>query len=180
MDYTEKRNLVRSVTDDIIEAACEMDYCDSEGQGDNFDRWNIQDWVDEHLDDLDLEEGTPEEWAETFMMSYNTVKEENSQQPPSYWDKIKGMPKSERLKARKEVFGTTEKITSDLIAGEEEKYLNIPILNLKRPVKIAPDVEAYYEYAVKHGPVYMGFENVREAEKWISKNLLSLVYSGEA
>lgn len=177
MDNIERDNLVRSLTEDIIEAACEKDYCNREGQGENFNRWNIQEWVNSHLEELDLEEGNPDEWAESFMESYHNIKEEESIQPSSYWDKIKDMPKSERLKARK-AFGNTEKITGENIAGEEGRYLNIPIWNLKKPVKIAPDVEAYYEYAVKYGTVYMGFENVAEAEKWISRNLLSLVYQG--
>lgn len=176
MDTREKYNLAVSVAEEIIEVACEKGLCDKEGKGEDFDRKAIESWVSSHLDVLDLDSDYPENWLEMFLSDYKTISEENKVQVPSYWDKIKDMPKSERLKARQKEVDRIERITGENIAGTATTYLDIPILNLKKPVKVAPDVEAYYEVAVKYGNSYIGFENEFEAANWIKRNYLSLIY----
>lgn len=166
---SERENLVWSVVEDIVEAAAERDYCDREGTGDNFDKWNIYTWVEEHLEDLDLDEGTPIDWAEVFMNSYNHMLKESRQVPVSDLDKIKEMPRRKEVKDK-------QSISEENILNEASEYMGIPILNLKKPVKAAPEAETLYECAVKCGSSYQGFESVVDAEKFIKRNYLLLMW----
>ena len=172
MNVTEKRNLVTSVVDDIIEAASEKDYCDSEGQGENFNRHNIEDWVWSHLEDLDLEETNPEDWAETFITSYHNTLVESVQKPVSDLDKLEGIP----FFRKEEKSSRQENVLANYILNEATECMGVPILNLKRPVKATPDAEILYEYAVRCGSSYKGFESVADAEKFIKRNYLLLMW----
>lgn len=172
MNVTEKGNLVNSVVDDIIEAASEKDYCDSEGQGENFNRRNIEDWVWSHLEDLDLEETNPEDWVEAFITDYHNTLVEAFQKPVSDLDKLEGMPVAKKEERRVE----KENKLAHYVLNEAEEYMGIPILNLKRPVQAAPGAEVLYECAVKCGSSYQGFESVADAEKFIKRNYLLLMW----
>ena len=163
MNVVEKQNLVNSVTEDIIEVLTEKECFDG-------NRQTVSTWVNRHLNELDLVEGDPVDWAETFRSSYLESRKVGSQKPASYLDKLEGLsrPSTEKRDVERSIK------ESDL-HSVASTVLDIPIWNLKRPIKENQDTGVFYECAVNQGGSYKGFENVSEAAKWIKHNYLSLI-----